>query len=145
MRECSIWAFAQSGQGVLISNCAHELARKVWPKLAGSVRIKPVNMNWPNASESALRDESRRELRPLSRGKAGVAGRIKQLCAPPERQKRVREQGLCEDLTRAASMKERRVKGKSYQVLNSMCLWYPSGLDRCNSSAEIRPCPLVGF
>ena len=54
-------------------------------------------MNWPNAYESALRDESRCEICPLSRVKAGVAVRIKQLCASPEVQNRLRELGLCED------------------------------------------------
>jgi Fe2+ transport system protein FeoA len=65
--------------------------------LASSVRIKPVEMNWPNAFETAIRDESRCEVCPLSRVKAGVAVRIKQLCASPEVQNRLRELGLCED------------------------------------------------
>jgi len=54
-------------------------------------------MNRPHASESARRDESRCELCPLSRVKAGVAVRIKQLCASPELQNRLRELGLGED------------------------------------------------
>jgi Fe2+ transport system protein FeoA len=54
-------------------------------------------MNWPNAFETAIRDESRCEVCPLSRVKAGVAVRIKQLCASPEVQNRLRELGLCED------------------------------------------------
>ena len=54
-------------------------------------------MNWPNAFESALRDASRCEPCPLSRVKAGVAVRIKQLCASPEVQNRLRELGLGED------------------------------------------------
>jgi Fe2+ transport system protein FeoA len=54
-------------------------------------------MNRPNAFESALRDESRCEVCPLSRVKAGVAVRIKQLCASPELQNRLRELGLGED------------------------------------------------
>ena len=62
-----------------------------------SIRVKPVTMNWPNAIESASRDESRCELCPLSRVKAGVAVRIKQLCAAPELQTRLRELGLGED------------------------------------------------
>ena len=65
--------------------------------MATSVRVKPVTMNWPNAIESASRDESRCELCPLSRVKAGVAVRIKQLCASPELQTRLRELGLGED------------------------------------------------
>ncbi len=54
-------------------------------------------MNRPNAFESAPRDESRCELCPLSRVKAGVAVRIKQLCASPDLQNRLRELGLGED------------------------------------------------
>ena len=54
-------------------------------------------MNRHNAYELALRDESRCEVCPLSRVKAGVAVRIKQLCASPEVQNRLRELGLCED------------------------------------------------
>ena len=65
--------------------------------MAASVKVKLVRMNWPNAFESALRDESRCELCPLSRVKAGVAVRIKQLCAAPELQNRLRELGLGED------------------------------------------------
>jgi ferrous iron transport protein A len=54
-------------------------------------------MNWPAGIESARRDESRCEPCPLSLVKAGVAVRIKQLCASPEVQNRLRELGLCED------------------------------------------------
>ena len=73
------------------------MARNVWSKLATSIRIKPIRMNRPNAYESALRDESRCELCPLTRVKAGVAVRIKRLCASPELQSRLRELGLGED------------------------------------------------
>ena len=54
-------------------------------------------MNWPNAFESAFQGESRCELCPLTRVKAGVVVRIKQLCASPELQSRLRELGLGED------------------------------------------------
>ena len=54
-------------------------------------------MNWSNAYESAISHEPRCELCPLSRVKAGVAVRIKQLCASPDLQNRLRELGLCED------------------------------------------------
>ena len=54
-------------------------------------------MKWSSTFESAIRDESRCEVCPLSRVKAGVAVRIKQLCASPEVQNRLRELGLCED------------------------------------------------
>jgi Fe2+ transport system protein FeoA len=54
-------------------------------------------MNWPKAFETSVRDETRCEVCPLSRVKAGVAVRIKQLCAAPELQTRLREIGLVED------------------------------------------------
>jgi Fe2+ transport system protein FeoA len=54
-------------------------------------------MNWANAVEPSHRDEARCELCPLSRVKAGVAVRVKQLCASPEMQNRLREIGFCED------------------------------------------------
>ena len=44
-----------------------------------------------------MRNEAHCEVCPLSRVKAGVAVRIKQLCASPELQNRLRELGLCED------------------------------------------------
>ena len=73
------------------------MARNVEPRLAASERIKAVNMNRPNVFASALRDGSRCDLCPLSRVKAGVAVRIKQLCASPDLQNRLRELGLRED------------------------------------------------
>jgi len=45
----------------------------------------------------AFQDDSGCELCPLSRVKAGVAVRIKQLCAAPETQHRLREIGLGEE------------------------------------------------
>jgi Fe2+ transport system protein FeoA len=54
-------------------------------------------MNWLNAVETGIREEPRCEVCPLSRVKAGVAVRIKQLCATPEVQTRLRELGFCED------------------------------------------------
>ena len=77
--------------------CANEMARNVWPELAAPAKLKLASMNWPNAFESAFRDESRCELCPLSRVKAGVAVRIRQLCASPDLQNRLRELGLGED------------------------------------------------
>jgi len=41
--------------------------------------------------------EARCELCPLTRVQTGVAVRIRQLCATPELQTRLRELGLCED------------------------------------------------
>jgi Fe2+ transport system protein FeoA len=54
-------------------------------------------MNWMNAVEPSRRDEARCNVCPLSRVQAGVAVRIKQLCAAPELQNRLRELGFCED------------------------------------------------
>ncbi len=46
---------------------------------------------------SAVGNEQRCEVCPLSRVQAGVAVRIKQLCAAPAVQNRLRELGFCED------------------------------------------------
>jgi Fe2+ transport system protein FeoA len=54
-------------------------------------------MNCINAVESHQRAEPRCEVCPLSRVEAGVAVRIKELCAAPEVQNRLREIGFCED------------------------------------------------
>jgi Fe2+ transport system protein FeoA len=54
-------------------------------------------MNWTKAIESESREQARCEVCPLSRVKAGVAVRIKQLCAAPDVQNRLRELGFCED------------------------------------------------
>ena len=54
-------------------------------------------MNRLNRFESAVGNEPRCEVCPLSRVKAGVAVRIKQLCAAPELQNRLRELGLGEE------------------------------------------------
>jgi ferrous iron transport protein A len=42
-------------------------------------------------------EEARCEVCPLSHVRAGVAVRIKRLCAAPELQNRLRELGFCED------------------------------------------------
>src|SRR5258707_383847 len=54
-------------------------------------------MFWQKPAQSAVREQSRCELCPLSRVRAGMAVRIKQLCAAPEIQNRLREIGFCED------------------------------------------------
>ena len=54
-------------------------------------------MNWTTGVEAERRNEARCEVCPLSKVKAGVAVRIKQLCASPEVQNRLRELGFCED------------------------------------------------
>ena len=50
-----------------------------------------------NAVEPGRKEESRCEVCPLSCVRAGVAVRIKRLCASPEMQNRLRELGFCED------------------------------------------------
>ena len=55
-------------------------------------------MFWQQATTTvADREQSRCALCPLSRVRAGVAVRIKQLCAAPEIQNRLREIGFCEE------------------------------------------------
>lgn len=54
-------------------------------------------MNWTPSAKPETRNETRCEVCPLNRVKAGVAVRIKQLCAAPEVQNRLRELGFCED------------------------------------------------
>src|ERR1700756_1453240 len=54
-------------------------------------------MNWTRTEQLSHRQENRCDVCPLSRVKAGVAVRIKQLCAAPEVQNRLREIGFCED------------------------------------------------
>jgi Fe2+ transport system protein FeoA len=48
-------------------------------------------------ADSRCNAEARCELCPLTRVQTGVAVRIRQLCASPEMQNRLRELGLCED------------------------------------------------
>lgn len=54
-------------------------------------------MNWTNMEQHVNGEETRCQVCPLSVVKAGVAVRIKQLCASPEIQNRLREIGFCED------------------------------------------------
>ncbi len=54
-------------------------------------------MNWKRLVEPDGRDNARCEICPLSRVQAGVVVRIKQLCASPETQTRLREIGFSED------------------------------------------------
>ena len=53
-------------------------------------------MDWIRTAEPDCHS-SQCEVCPLSRVKAGVAVRIKKLCAAPELQNRLRELGFCED------------------------------------------------
>jgi Fe2+ transport system protein FeoA len=46
---------------------------------------------------SAARQQAQCEICPLNRVKLGVAVRIKQLCATPDQQHRLREMGFCEE------------------------------------------------
>ena len=50
-----------------------------------------------SAVEPGQNEDACCEVCPLSRVRAGVAVRIKQLCASPEMQNRLRELGFCED------------------------------------------------
>lgn len=50
-----------------------------------------------NTATNGFDQESHCEVCPLSRVQAGVAVRVKQLCAAPEVQHRLREIGICED------------------------------------------------
>jgi len=50
-----------------------------------------------NTSDLNLQSDARCEVCPLSRVRAGVAVRIRKLCATPELQERLREIGLGED------------------------------------------------
>jgi Fe2+ transport system protein FeoA len=59
--------------------------------------LRAANMSWSKISEPGASAEARCEVCPLTRIKAGVAVRIKQLCAAPEVQNRLRELGLGED------------------------------------------------
>lgn len=58
----------------------------------GTASMNPFRKDCPSR-----REENRCELCPLSRVQAGVAVRVKQLCASPEVQNRLREIGFCED------------------------------------------------
>jgi ferrous iron transport protein A len=50
-----------------------------------------------HTTTTGVTQESRCEVCPLSRVQAGVAVRVKQLCAAPDVQNRLREIGFCED------------------------------------------------
>jgi Fe2+ transport system protein FeoA len=54
-------------------------------------------MSWMTVMKSGVPSEAQCEVCPLSRVKAGVEVRIRQLCAAPELQIRLRELGFCED------------------------------------------------
>ena len=60
-------------------------------------RFHYLVMGWMMTVETERREESRCEICPLNRVKAGVAVRIKRLCAAPELQNRLRELGFRED------------------------------------------------
>ena len=60
-------------------------------------QTQAVHIRWTYRAETQGRDEPGCETCPLTRVKAGVAVRIKRLCASPETQNRLRELGLCEN------------------------------------------------
>src|SRR5262245_28929870 len=55
------------------------------------------DMSWTFETKPSAQNEPSCEVCPLSRVRAGVAVRIKQICAAPELQNRLRELGFCED------------------------------------------------
>ena len=61
------------------------------------MRLLTANMSAEQMFNSAQESEARCEFCTLNRVKAGVAVRIKRLCAAPEVQERLRDIGLCED------------------------------------------------
>jgi Fe2+ transport system protein FeoA len=54
-------------------------------------------MSWITEMKTGAHAETPCRVCPLSRVQAGVAVRIKQICATPELQNRLRELGFCED------------------------------------------------
>ena len=70
------------------------MAKKVWLSIKIGVKVR-CNMSDTNANSQS--DDTRCEVCPLSRVKAGVAVRVRQLCAKPELQTRLREIGIRED------------------------------------------------
>jgi ferrous iron transport protein A len=65
--------------------------------IADSGEASAVDMNTAFQPESNAVAEPRCEECPLTLAKAGVAVRIRRLCASPDVQDRLREMGLCED------------------------------------------------
>jgi Fe2+ transport system protein FeoA len=65
--------------------------------LVDSLRLRETLAVSIDAAANESEHESRCAVCPLSRVKAGVAVRVKQLCAAPEIQNRLREIGFCED------------------------------------------------
>ncbi len=66
-------------------------------RTSGKAESEHVITNWTTTVDREGGDEARCQLCPLSAVRAGVAVRIRQLCAAPEVQNRLRELGFCED------------------------------------------------
>ena len=73
------------------------MAKSVWCGRTAAAKLSSANMSDTLSHNLTSASEARCELCPLSVVKAGVAVRIKQLCAAPETQDRLRELGFCED------------------------------------------------
>ncbi len=56
-----------------------------------------ARMRWTSENNQGCSESARCRVCPLSRVQTGVAVRIKQLCASPEVQHRLRELGFCEE------------------------------------------------
>jgi Fe2+ transport system protein FeoA len=74
------------------ANAKNRVAR--YRRLADTISVM---MNWFEKTPSLPATTPACEVCPLSCVQAGLAVRIKELCAPPETQQRLREIGLCED------------------------------------------------
>jgi Fe2+ transport system protein FeoA len=68
-----------------------------WQKKCSSLAPVAENTSRNMNGSQSVESNPHCEVCPLSRVQAGVAVRIKQLCAAPEVQNRLRELGLCED------------------------------------------------
>ena len=75
----------------------YERAKSVWVRQPAPAKLLQLGMNQNIAAQSNNSVNPRCEVCPLSRVKAGVSVRIKQLCASPEHQDRLRELGVFED------------------------------------------------
>jgi Fe2+ transport system protein FeoA len=68
-----------------------------WQKRCSSFALFAENTSRNMNGLQPVESNQHCEVCPLSRVRAGMAVRIKQLCAAPEVQNRLRELGLCED------------------------------------------------
>jgi Fe2+ transport system protein FeoA len=83
--------------GRSLGNLCQRNGKKCVVRFNHQDQIVGVNMKWTSTRAQSEPVELRCELCPLSLVRAGVAVRIKHLCAAPELQNRLRELGLVED------------------------------------------------